>query len=166
VDVESEMVHVNALPERVSADPQFTAMGKLLVVYCVSEPGRPYVGYELLQALLSAGLRFGENNVFHRYTGTNNRGTILFSFASAHEPGTFDIQKMGSVVCRGLCCFMQLTNEEHNIDALDGLLTTAYQLTQDLGGALLDGDRNPFDSECYDQYRYQIARFQQERQIP
>ncbi len=152
-------VDASDAPEPTMAEAQqpLTAtpepLDRLLVVYVLAEPGNGYVGYELLQTLLSAGLRFGEMNIFHRYQELNSKGRILFSLASATEPGIFDIQKMGSVSVSGLCLFMKLGRVSHPYRAdLDVMLQTAYQIVDDLGGKVLDDNRQPFKKASYQEY--------------
>ncbi len=105
----------------------------LLALYLVAEPGRPYLGYSLLQSLLAVDLRFGAMNIFHRFApGTEN---ILFSVASATPPGTFDLQRMGTARCQGLCFVLRLNSElEHPSEVLQAMVDTALQLYEDLGG--------------------------------
>ena len=125
----------------------------ILVVYLRSSPRRPYVGYELLQALLSAELRFGSMNIFHRYADLNRKETVLFSLASAQKPGTFDIHHMGAVSTQALSLFLKQTgNPEHDIRALDLMLETANQLIEDLGGELLDKRKQHFTPNTYKAY--------------
>src|SRR3990167_2175937 len=77
----------------------------VVALYLMMPEGMTYAGYELLQALLSAGLRFGEHRIFHRHTHKDGRGDVLFHCASAIAPGTFDLTKMGSFTSQGLCLF-------------------------------------------------------------
>src|SRR3990167_6942283 len=53
----------------------------------------PYNGYELLQALLTNGLRYGDRNIFHRHETKTGRGRVLFSLASVNKPGTFELDR-------------------------------------------------------------------------
>ena len=76
-----------------------------VILYLMAPSNSTFGGYELLQALLSAGLRFGEQQVFHRHEHKDGRGKTLFHCASAESPGTFDLSKMGSFATRGLCLF-------------------------------------------------------------
>jgi cell division protein ZipA len=116
-----------------------------LVIYVVAEAGKPYFGYELLQALLSAGMRYGDMNIFHRYERSHGRGTPLFSLASASDPGTFDLNRMGEVSCKGLCLFMNISECKDPIIAFEKMVDTAQQLIDDLGGELRDSDGKKMD---------------------
>ncbi|MCH9644834.1 MAG: cell division protein ZipA C-terminal FtsZ-binding domain-containing protein [Gammaproteobacteria bacterium] len=112
---------------------------KLIVFYLRAEEGRPYAGYELLQSLLSADLRFGDMDIFHHAGG--------FSLASITPPGTFDMDKMGSFSCTGLSLFLSLESCEDPLTSFQSMLHTADQLVQDLGGKVLDEGQNLLTEE-------------------
>lgn len=130
-----------------------------VVLYVVAEPEKLFVGYELLQALLSAGLRYGDMNIFHRYERVHSRGTPLFSLASAVEPGTFDLNKMGEVRCNALCLFTNLDENKEPILAFEQMLDTAHQLVDDLGGVILDENKQALDHALITTYRARIRDY-------
>ena len=132
---------------------------KVLVVYVKAKAEKPYVGYELLQALLSVGLRFGEMGIFHRYESLHAEGKALFSLASSKAPGEFDIHNMGVVSCDGLSLFMRIGNDRAaNVKNFDLMLESANQLIVDLGGSLLDDSGHAFTAEAYKEYRRYIDK--------
>ncbi|MCH9770572.1 MAG: cell division protein ZipA [Gammaproteobacteria bacterium] len=113
----------------------------LISLYLVAEKDQPYIGYELLQALLSVGLRYGEMQIFHRYQSKAAKGPVLFSLASAIAPGTFDLPKMGSFSAPALCLVLHPKELAEPAVAYDLMVTTAEQLVDDLGGIILDENR-------------------------
>ena len=117
------------------------ATQELIVMRFIASKDRPYSGYELLQALLSNGFRFGNMNIFHRHEQLNGEGPILFSLAKATEPGTFDIYDMGSCTCSGLTMFMRIADHQEPMQIFDTMLNAAKQLADDLGGEIWD-ERN------------------------
>lgn len=118
-----------------------------------------FAGYELLQALLANGLRFGKQHIFHRYADKAGESDVMFSLASATKPGTFDLQKMGSFSTPGLSLFIILTEMSDPLKAFDDMLETAYQLADDLNGALLDSKRQPLTRETISTWRKQVKHF-------
>jgi cell division protein ZipA len=119
-----------------------------------------YGGYELLQALLSAGLRYGKQRIFHRHTHKDGRGDILFHCASATEPGVFDLTKMGSFTSKGLCFFFSATPSEDSMTTFDCLMEMLDQLIEDLGGQVLDDRRELLTKEKMLNYRQKIRAIQ------
>lgn len=127
--------------------------GNLLVLHLMAEPGRPYQGLELKQAILNTGMRYGKHRIFHRFSGPAGRGDILFSLASAVEPGTFDPFEMAHFSTPGLVLFMQTSAVPKPVQTFELLLSTANQLIQQLDGSLLDADRSSLSSEVITAWR-------------
>lgn len=123
----------------------------LITFFIMAQPNRSFAGYELLQALHSAGLNYGEMNIFHRYADDSD--LILFSVASAVEPGIFDMANIGAFSCPGLSIFMPLQNDGDMLDILELLIETAEQLAEDLDGILYDQDHQPLTAEKLQHYR-------------
>lgn len=99
---------------------------------------KPYAGYELLQALLSCGMRFGAMNLFHRHEKKTGIGPVLFSLASCTKEGVFDLAKIGAFECKGLVLFMKPAQVDDPAAVYALLLETADQLINDLGGKVLN----------------------------
>lgn len=124
--------------------------GKTIMFFLLAKDQPHFAGYELLQTILAAGLRFGEGDLFHRHQHANGQGPVLFSLATATESGVFDLQNIGAFNARGLCLFMQ-TSGNANIDTerYEILCQTAKQLSDDLGAYLLDQHRRPVAKESF-----------------
>jgi cell division protein ZipA len=127
----------------------------------LAKPGQQFVGYDLLQALSGAGLRFGDMSIFHRYQDADRGGKAIFSLASATEPGIFDMNKMGVYTSKGLTLFMQLKEMFHNHAALELMHMTAEQLAEDLDGILCDDKRQPLTQEKLNFYRECVRQHQE-----
>ncbi|HVV69774.1 MAG TPA: cell division protein ZipA [Gammaproteobacteria bacterium] len=133
--------------------PPALKMTDLIIINLVAEPHQPYRGYELLQALLTSGLRYSKKGLFHRYEDPTGRGNILFNLVSSIEPGTFDLPKMGSFATTGLTLFMQIPTVQNPTQVFDLMLSTANELAEDLGGQLLDEQRQPLTDEKIAKWR-------------
>lgn len=128
--------------------------GPLVLIYLVAKEGKQFVGYELLQALLSVGMRYGDMDIFHRHQESSGKGPVLFSLASASESGTFDIHKMGAYTGRGLCMYMHLSgNSTIDSDRFHLMIKTAYELSEDLDAKLLDNERCPLSQQSLEAYQ-------------
>ncbi len=160
IPVPKEEVTVTVInkEEEIPAPPQ------VISVTLLAEKTRPYGGHELLQALLSNGLRFGHMKIFHYYKDSNTKGPALFSCASAKKPGTFDMKEMGTFKIPGLSFFIQLDHEIDNAAALDAMLSTADLIVYDLGGHLIDEQHQILSDEKIAQWRKQIREFEQSTQ--
>ncbi len=132
-------------------------VSKMVMIFLSAKEHQEFVGYELLQSLLAAGLRFGEGNIFHKYQKANGQGAVLFSLAAATQTGTFDLQTMGSYSVRGLCVYMYLSGNK-NIDSerFSLMYDTAKSLAEDLDADLLDDKKKTFSAASMDSYRSYI----------
>lgn len=128
----------------------------LVILYVMTSAARPFASYELLQALLTAGLRFGERDIFHRYLVKDEQQKILFSVASAVEPGVFDLANIGGYSCTGLSLFMSISNVDDAAATFETMLDTARQLTDDLAGQLYDETQQPLTEATIAEYRERV----------
>lgn len=135
----------------------------VIALYLMAPESTEYAGYELLQALLSAGLRYGKQRIFNRHEHKDGRGVVLFHCASAMSPGTFDLTQMGAFSCKGLCLFFKASDVEDPLSTLDCMLETIDQLVDDIGGQVLDDQRALFTKERMIQYRQKIRAVENSR---
>lgn len=120
---------------------------RLITITLRAAKDRPYRGYELLQALLTSGLRFNRTGVFHRYQKLINRDEVLFTLISAVAPGTFELPKMGTFTSPALTLFMQTGQLRDPLQTYNMMLATAEELVDVLGGQVLDEKREPLTPE-------------------
>lgn len=125
-----------------------------VMMFLLAKENRQFAGYELLQTVLAAGLRFGEGHLFHRHQFANGQGPVLCSLAAATATGVFDLQNIGAFSVRGLCLFMQ-ASKNPNIDAerFNIMLETARQLSEGMDAYLLDDQRKPLTEERIARYK-------------
>ncbi len=110
----------------------------IITFHVMAMQDRPYTGYELLQAILSVGMRYGKHRIFHRHQETTGRGKVLFSLASVTRPGFFDLPKMGAFSTVGLSLFFKANNVDDPLAVYELMLQTSGQLVEDLGGRVLE----------------------------
>ncbi len=129
---------------------------EIIILHVFAKAGQQFVGYELLQAILACGFRFGEMDIFHRHQQPNGRGNVLFSLASATEPGAFDMNAMGGYTCIGLTLFMHPAHVKQAIAVFDLMLNTANQLADDLDGIVVDDARQLLQADTIAQIRHSL----------
>jgi cell division protein ZipA len=131
----------------------FESSGVSIMMFLLAKDNRQLAGYELLQTVLAAGLRFGEGHLFHRHQYANGQGPILCSLAAATPTGVFDLQNIGGFSVRGLCLFMRSSgNPVIDKERFDIMLDTAKQLSDELGTFLLDDRKQPLTDESLRHY--------------
>lgn len=137
-----------------------------LMVFLLAKENRQLAGYELLQTVLAAGLRFGDGHLFHRHQHPNGQGPVLCSLAAATPSGVFDLQNIGAFSVRGLCLFMQASgNPTIDGERFDIMLKTARQLSEDLGTHLLDDQQQPLTDSSLQQYYKRLNLTEQSEQF-
>jgi cell division protein ZipA len=110
-----------------------------IMLFLAAQGQNIFAGYELLQTLLSCGLRFGDAGLFHRHQHASGQGPVLFSLAAATATGVFDLQNIGAMSVKGLCMFMDLSgNVTIDQERFEIFLQTAKHLAAELDANLLD----------------------------
>lgn len=154
---DDEIIAVRKRDVPYTAEPseqEDSAPRSALVLHVMTEQHHVFQGYDLLQALLSQGFKYGEMKVFHRFQEKNGKGARLFSVASAVEPGTFDIHHMGGSSFTGLTLFMQvLGNTAVDCERFTLMCATANELKKELGGRLLNEAREELSEGMLVHYR-------------
>lgn len=131
----------------------------IFVINVLASPGRDFSGSQLLPALLSLGLRYGEMSIFHRHEHINGNGAVLFSLASATEPGIFDLHTMESQNFYGLTLFLQVPGPTHPTNALNLMIQTAKRLAKTLDANIYDDQRQPLtDSNLERRYYFRLRQ--------
>lgn len=134
---------------------------KFLSVSVLAREDEEFGGYELLQTLLSCGLRFGDMHIFCRHEEPSGKGKVLFYLADATEPGTFDLSRIGGFSCQGLTLFMDVSQHKQPLRVFDLMLETAGELARELKGSLVDEQQSPLSGERVAQYRLSIRHYVQ-----
>ncbi len=123
-------------------------LNDFIIIHLFAEPGKFYGGYELLQALLSCGLRHNnKRDIFHSHATAPGQGPELFSLVSAVEPGIFDLSKISSFSTPGLTLYLQISAVKNPSEALAQMIEAAKDLANHLGGEVFDAKREPLSVE-------------------
>lgn len=136
---------------------------KLISLNLCAVSDKPYAGYELLQSLLSCGMRFGAMSIFHRHEKKTGVGPILFSLASCTKDGTFDLAKIGAFSCNGLVLFMKPHEVGEPVRVFELMLETADQLINDLGGKVLNEKQQLLKKEDVLTVHQQLKQYEKDR---
>jgi cell division protein ZipA len=154
VRTDAEVKRPSKITPVQSPQPNPEHHSKQFLMVLSAQDGQQFAGYELLQTILAAGLRFGEGQLFHRHERPNGQGPILCSLAAATQSGTFDLQNMGAVSLKGLCVFMKTAgNPELDEMRFDAMIHTAKYLADELNAAWLDETGQPISLTLINAYR-------------
>lgn len=166
---EASRIVVEATPpsRAPASEPRDAApSGGTIMLFLRARENRQFAGYELLQTILAAGLRFGEGQIFHRYQNPNGTGAVLCSLAAATASGVFDLQNIGAFGVRGLCLFMEQSgNSGIDEERLNVMLDTARHLADGLDADLLDASRRTLTDEAIHRLHRQIGSVETDSRV-
>jgi cell division protein ZipA len=143
------------LTEETPAETTTKSNADYFVLNIIPEQGQVFTGSHLLPTLLTLGLRHGELSIFHRHEQISGNGNILFSLASATEPGIFELDRMESQQFHGLTLFFPVPGPTHPTNALNLMVQTAKRLAHILGGRLCDDKRQYLNENALEK-QYQL----------
>lgn len=150
-----------AEPEVESASaPLAGEPSEVLVINVMAREGRQFAGDDLMQSLITAGLKFGDMNIFHQRLGNDSKGPVLFSVANILNPGTFDLNTMDSFSTVGISMFLALPTPINNLEAFEMMMQVAKRIRDDLDGELRDDNRNGMTAQTIEHYRQRVRDFE------
>ncbi|GAB2883384.1 cell division protein ZipA [Microbulbifer echini] len=138
---------------------------EVLVINVMAPEGDFFEGNDLLRVMVASGMRFGEMNIFHYHEGGGADGAVIFSLANIVVPGVFDLAQMEEFATPGVSLFLALPVEGEAIQAFDQLLSTAYKISELLGGELKDENRSVFTAQTAEHYRQRVVEYQRRRAL-
>ena len=141
-----------AQPQK-SAEKPNTQPEEALVIHLMANKGEKVAGQQLLDAVLSAGLRYGAMKIFHRHLSDDGSGPVLFSMANLVNPGTFDLNTMSDLEVPGVTLFMALDDIEDPVDALNIMIEAVDSIVGDLKLNVMDESRSSMTRNTIDHYR-------------
>lgn len=109
-----------------------------------------YKGKDFMPLFLSQGLRHGDMDIFHRYSGSAGKpGVVSYSVANAIQPGTFEINNIENFETPAFAFFMALPGPNDPVTAFEGMVKTIKLLKQELGGQILDETKSVFTKQTH-----------------
>lgn len=145
---------------RDGGNPQPTEPTEVLVVNVMSREGELFHGPELLQVMITAGLKHGDMNIFHKHVDGHAENPAVFSVANILNPGTFDLDAIEEFTTRGVSLFLAMPSVISNRDAFEDMLRTAQQIRAALDGELRDDHRSVMTAQTIEHYRQRIHDYE------
>lgn len=165
-----ELEELRAAPAAAVSDelqsrpaPATSEYSEILVINITARQGQVFTGDDLLHILVTAGLKFGNMNIFHKRLSKDSQSTVIFSVANMLNPGTFDLNNMEKFTTRGISFFLALPTAIHNLDAFEQMLGIAQGIRETLDGELKDDHRNGMTGQTIEHYRQRIRDFELRR---
>jgi len=132
---------------------------KIVSLYVVARRSFVLRGEAIRRAAERAGLEYGEMQVYNRIVERNSKRHVLFSLASAVQPGTLDIDNSPGFTTPALALFMRLPGPLEGLKAFNVMLDCAQRLAVDLDCELRDETRSVLSNQTIDHMRDEIQLF-------
>ncbi|MDP6095196.1 MAG: cell division protein ZipA [Gammaproteobacteria bacterium] len=150
-------------PPETTNQIETTEPSEVIVLNVMAQDDHEFHGTDLMQVLITAGLKFGEMSIFHQRANGDNKGPVVFSVANILNPGTFDLNNMDDFYTRGVSLFLALPAPVNNLQAFDQMLDVAQQICGSLDGELKDDHRSNMTAQTIEHYRQRISDFELRR---
>lgn len=123
----------------------------IIMISLHAAEGMSFCDYSFVQTLGSVGLSYGARKIFHYQRVNENGSECLFSAANLTKPGTFNLDQIDAMDCKGLLMFLDVGQVSDPAYALDVMVEAAYQLAEDLDATMCEGYDTPWqeDTEEY-----------------
>ncbi|MBV7298503.1 cell division protein ZipA [Enterovibrio paralichthyis] len=132
---------------------------QVLILNVQAAGNKEFDGEELINCLEQHGMIFGEMEIYHRHADLAGNGEVLFSAANMFNPGSFPLATIHQFTTPGITLFMTLPCYGEAEQNFKLMLQTAQQVADQLGGLVMDDQRNMMTPQRLDGYRERIKRF-------
>lgn len=138
---------------------------EVLIINVMAKKGELFIGEALMEVLVEQHIKFGDMDIFHRHTGENGDGPIIFSIANMVVPGTFNLASMDTFTTPGISLFLSLPVEAESLAAFNTMAETARAIADALGGELKDENRSVMTKQTIEHARQKVMEFERKRQL-
>lgn len=143
------------------------AVSTVIAIHVMAKPQSAFYGDEINNVLVEAGLHYGDLKVFHRYAEHNeDHGQIIFSVASAVNPGTLPVHLGQQFSCPGLTFFLDFARQKNAVTMFQLMLNTARGIAQSLDGELRDEQRRVWSLTAEQSIRRRIQQYFMQQSKP
>ncbi len=142
-------------PPQSAPKPAVSSDAEMVIVHLLAERGTTIAGGALRDAVLAAGLRYGEMKIFHfhREPAASAEPELLFSLANAVNPGSFDLRTIDTLTTPGVTLFLNLSEVSEPVAAFDTLIEVVDQLATALALQVYDESRSSMTRQTIDHSR-------------
>jgi len=156
--IESQTTQKSPQKIKIVYDQVPEGVDELIISHTILFKEKHFSGRDLFNAFQTAGLSFGEMNIFH-YPGDEQPETFaLFSIANIVEPGTFNPQEAQTFTTPGVSMFMRLPTRIDSHKAYEKFIQVAQAIAAELDGELCDETRSQLTQQAISYKKEQISK--------
>ncbi|MEM9743142.1 MAG: cell division protein ZipA C-terminal FtsZ-binding domain-containing protein [Pseudomonadota bacterium] len=131
---------------------------EVVFLQLLAAPGEEFALGKLCAIMHQHGLKFGEQNLFHRRRSEHL--PPVYSVMSIAEPGFFDLATLENQATPGIALFFQLPGPDNPVAAFDDMVTIARRLESALQGRLVDDAGSALTQQTISHLREYVATFE------
>lgn len=131
----------------------------ILALHVAARDAAGFDGAQVLAAMQTNGLEYGQQHVFHRLLRSDPQQSV-FSVANMVEPGVLEPAELPQRRLPGLTLFLLLPGPQDGVAACADMLATARALAKQLGGEVHNERHELLTTEGTQQIRQRILGFQ------
>jgi cell division protein ZipA len=161
-EIDQEAI-AQAEAKNTSSSAPHTEPEEVFIINVMAFKDEMFAGNDLLDAVLKCGLRYGNMDIFHRYSDAKGEGVLLFSMANMVKPGTFDLDAMDTFETPGVSLFMTLPIDADSMKTFDLMVGAANSLVDALDGELKDEQRSAMTRQTIEHCRQRISEFERKK---
>jgi FtsZ-interacting cell division protein ZipA len=159
-DVEENIIAAPAREKAPAVSPDH-----VFSLFVLAPHGVPFRGQLLLGALATAGMKYGDMQIFHRVEEIDGHEKVLFSAANIREPGIFDLSAMESFTTEGIAFFMQVHGGVDAVSAFESMVESARILADSLNGTICDATHSVLTRQTISHMRDEVISCQLQQRV-
>lgn len=166
-DVDPSPEEDNGSPDsdQATASQLHRVPDEVLIINVMARRGYQFNGAQLLDALVSQNLKFGDMDIFHRHEEVDGHGKILYSVANIVVPGTFELGAMEDFQTPGISMFLSLPVAGDSITAFNLMADSAQAIAKQLDGELKDEHRSVMTRQTIEHSRQRVVEYERKRRL-
>ncbi|MBA59526.1 MAG: cell division protein ZipA [Gammaproteobacteria bacterium] len=114
---------------------------------------RELEGQQLLETVVDNGMVFGDMEIFHKF---DSQDKIIYSLASAVEPGTFNISQISEFSTPGITMFMRIDGISDSEKNFEDMLDLAERISSEFDAQIYDETRSVLTRQTVEHIRQKI----------
>jgi FtsZ-interacting cell division protein ZipA len=132
----------------------------LIGLNVVSRGNDLFAGARIAELAQTAGLQLGKDGVYQK---RNDQNEVMYSLCN-HESTAFSDDTAAQLMTHGVTLLFDLPRVANGLVAFDQMTALAHELTEKLGGQLVDDNIRPLTQAGIDKIRAQLAHIYQRMQ--
>ena len=155
--MQSEGITNNSNTDSVPKDDNVPKDDIIITAYLLAKDDGYFYGHDLLQNFALKNVVY--DNISKIFQLKNTHSQSFIGIANSHEPGTFDIENIAALECRGIAIFLDLNVLTNSfLDSYNVFIELIEYLQCEMQGVLITSNGKPVTTEVKNFWREQVQR--------